>query len=91
MKFSRELLQHIAQNWNRPPNPIKIEDNIIDRSRWSVHYEMIFQVGDKFYRSWYRIGATEMQDESPYEYDEDEIECPEVHKVEKVVEVWEVV
>lgn len=66
-----------------------IEQKIVDHTRWSVHYEEIFTFEGKYYRTRYSIGATEGQDESPYEYAPEEIECPEVHAVERVVVVYE--
>ena len=56
---------------------------------WSVHHEMVFKYEGMFYRTHYSVGATETQDESPYEYDEDMIECTIVHPVEKTVTVYE--
>ena len=65
-----------------------IEDNIIDHRRWSVDHEIIFERGGRFYAAVYSVGATESQDESPWQYDEDMIECTEVHKTTKTIEVW---
>jgi hypothetical protein len=67
-----------------------IEDEVAGTSRWSVQHEIVFEKDGKFYRTYYSIGATEMQDESPWEYD-NEVECWEVHKVQKMMEVWEAV
>lgn len=64
-----------------------LEDNIVDTSRWSIHHEVVFEHEGKFYRSSYSVGATEYQDETPWENDADKdgnIECPEVQRVEKV-------
>ena len=66
-----------------------IEETITDTSRWSVNYDAIFEHEGQFYRTSYSRGATEQQDESPFEFDEDEIECEEVEQVEKLVKVWE--
>lgn len=65
-----------------------VQDEIVDTSRWSVIHEIVFKYEDKFYSTTYSEGATEMQDESPFQYDE-EIDCTEVHQVEKLVKVWE--
>jgi hypothetical protein len=46
---------------------------------------MIFKVDDKFYKTNYQVGATEMQDEAPYEYEGDEIECPEMEPYEVTI------
>lgn len=67
-----------------------IEDNVTDNSRWSIYHDLIFMYEGKTYRTDYSVGATEMQDESPWEYDS-EVECVELHKVQRLVDVWEVV
>lgn len=74
MKFSKQFLQDMEYE--------VIEESIIDHSRWSVMYEVIFKHEDKFYVTSYSVGATEHQDETPYEYEPDEIECEEVFPVE---------
>ena len=63
----------------------KIRDTLIDTSRWSEHHELIFEKDGKLYSTSYSRGATEQQDESPFEYDPDEIECTEVEAYEKTV------
>lgn len=65
-----------------------IKDDITSTSRWSVHHEIIFEYLGKFYRTHYSEGATEMQDERPWDYIE-EVECTEVQIVEKTIKVWE--
>ena len=49
-----------------------IEDEIIDQSRWSVHHRQVFKHEGKFYETYYSCGATEQQEEYPYENDPDE-------------------
>lgn len=68
-----------------------IEDNIIDTSRWSIQREAIFEdtKTGKYYSTYYSVGATECQEEGPFEYDDPEL--TEVHQVEKVVKFWEAV
>lgn len=61
------------------------EPKIYDTSRWSNWYSMVFKYNDKFYQTSYSVGATESQDESPYEYDDDEIDCIEVEPYEEIV------
>lgn len=56
-----------------------ILDTIVDTSRWSIIHELIFRHEGKLYRTDYRVGATEQQDESPWEY-EKEVECIEVEE-----------
>lgn len=65
-----------------------IKDEITGTSRWSIHHYIIFAYDGKFYSTHYSEGATESQDERPWEY-EDEVDCTEVHIVEKLVKTWE--
>lgn len=82
IKLSKEIMLDILDSGE------VLEEQIIDHGRWTIQYEIIFKYEDKYYRAYYSIGATEMQCESPWEYD-DEVNCYEVHKVSKMVEVWE--
>ncbi len=67
------------------------EDVLIDTTRWSNCYRIVFKWLDgKVYSAEYSRGATEMQHESPWEYQK-EVECTEVQQVEKIVKVWEAV
>lgn len=65
-----------------------LEDEIMDHTRWSVVHSLIVRIGDKFYQTSYSRGATESQDERPFEYD-DEVEFVQVEQIEKVIKVWE--
>lgn len=62
-------------------------NNITDTSRWSIHHEIVFAHDGKFYQTYYSEGATEQQDESPWEYD-NEVECHEVELKEVTVKKW---
>ena len=78
MKFTKEFLKDSL--WKSDAETIY---NIITgHGRWSVHHERVFRHDGKFYLTTYSVGATESQDESPYEYDDDEIECVEVHPIQ---------
>ena len=81
MKFSKETLQELADALTGEViEGIEVISNeIIDNNRWSVIYAIIFKSGDHFYSSSYSTGATEIQDEYPYDNDDDEIECTEVY------------
>lgn len=68
-----------------PDNAIK--DTIVDTSRWSEIHEIVFAHDGKFYETSYSQGLTEMQDESPWEY-ENEVECYEVELKEVMVKKW---
>lgn len=89
MKFEKRWLQDLL--WDDVDDGEVIENRMVDTSRWSVHYDLVFKFGDKFYRTHYSRGATENQDESPFEYELDEIECEEVSPKEKTIVVYEAV
>lgn len=61
-----------------------VRDRIIAHRRWSVVHELIFGRGDKLYRVEYSVGATESQDERPFDYSKDPVECVEVREVPAV-------
>lgn len=83
MKFKKTWLQNLL--WEDvDEGEIKVND-VIDTSRWSVIYNLVFEFRGKFYQTSYSVGATESQDESPFEYEPDEIEVTEVKQIEKTV------
>jgi hypothetical protein len=53
-------------------NFFTIQDKIVGKRRWSIEYEIVVQrkSDGKYFRDGYRRGATESQDERPYEYSE---------------------
>ena len=83
MKFSKTYLKEELDL----PYKNTIIDEIVDTSRWSIHHRIIFEDKGKFYETYYSEGATEMQDESPWEY-EDEVDCTEVELREVKVKKW---
>ena len=87
MKFSKDFLRELS--YGDHENAVVVLHEITDTSRWSIHYKQIFKIDEKYYQTFFSVGATEIQDESPYEWDEDEIECEEVFPVEKTVIVYE--
>lgn len=82
-KFSRDYLV----NELGLPYDNTIVDKIIDTTRWSIVHEIVFEDKGHFYSTTYSEGATEMQDERPWEYD-DEINCTEVELKEVTVKKW---
>ena len=66
-----------------------VTSEIVDNSRWSILYEDVYQrLSDKkFFKTTYSKGATELQDERPYEYGDAVFE--EVFPVEKTIIVYE--
>lgn len=65
-----------------------IKTTIIDTTRWSIIYEIVFSHDNKFWKTNYSVGATEIQNESPWEY-RDLVECIEVQLVEKTIKTWQ--
>ena len=51
-------------------NFVTIEDKIVGTRRWSIEYEIVVQrkSDGKYFKDGYSRGATESQDERPYEY-----------------------
>jgi hypothetical protein len=64
-----------------------IVNEITDTSRWSIHHKIVFEHEGKFYQTHYSEGATEIQDERPWEYDED-VDCIEVELKPVTVMKW---
>jgi len=73
IKLLKETMKDIL--WNE--NDEIVLDKITEASRWNVHHELIFKYDGKLWRTLYSIGATEYQNEGPWEYEE-EVECVEV-------------
>jgi len=70
-----------AEDWEEYGDEVfavNVYDKIYDTSRWSEHHEQVFRIGDRFFMTGYSVGATEMQDESPYEYEGEWVEVTEV-------------
>ena len=63
----------------------------LGKSRWSDRYRLIFQdkATGKTYAVPFSRGATESQDEQPFQYSPDLIDCKEVHAVEKTITVYQ--
>lgn len=70
--------------------PLEVVDTGDDGkvSRWSCGGWVVFKYKGKHYQADYTYGATEVQDEQPWE-DDDEVTCPEVAKLAKVIHTWE--
>lgn len=80
MKFAKEDLQdEIGET---------ILDEITDTTRWSVLRRRVFAFEGKCYETNYSHGATEIQDERPYEYDPEIIECKEVFPTEVTTVIY---
>jgi len=90
-KFPKRVLQDLLREdiYEFEEQPIDIvSDKVVDNSRWSVIHDLLFKHGDKIYFARYSRGATENQDEMPFEYEGPEIECPEMEEYEVVVKKY---
>ena len=69
-----------------------LKDSLIDSSRWSLIYEVIFLDGEdgKTWSTTYTTGATENQDQGPFEYDDEMVPCIEMEAAKIVVETYKV-
>ena len=88
--FKREALQDLLIEGGTEDLGL-IDDIISGKSRWSINHNLVFteKATWRFYRVRYSEGATEQQDERPFEYDGDDIEAEEVRPVKRVVTVYE--
>lgn len=82
IKFSKDYL---TNELDLPYSAIY--DEVTDNSRWSIYHTCVFENNGKFYMAEYSVGATECQDERPWEY-KDEVECTEVELKEVIVKKW---
>ena len=85
--FPKKMMQEIL--WGEVEESTIERDTIVGHDRWSVQHELIFQYKGQLYSCGYSKGATEMQDEAPFEYDNDMIECIMVKPVQKMVTEYE--
>lgn len=87
MKFKKEVLQELIDSGEFDGLKV-IKDEVYDTSRWSILKQLVFSKEEKFYMVCYSVGATEYQDEGPFEWSPNEIECTEVFPFEEVVIVY---
>lgn len=71
LNINKELLCGLIGGWRRHDQYKIVSDTICDISRWSVHHDCILFDAEtgKYYDASYSEGATEMQGESPFEYE----------------------
>jgi len=88
MKLEKELLLSILNEDIDDNSPWSIvENDIIDTSRWSEIYSFTIhnKETDKYYNTTYSCGATECQDEGPWEYEGKLVDVTEVEPKEVTV------
>jgi hypothetical protein len=94
---TREILKFTPREgreivWGDDERFVTISNEIVDTRRWTLTKRLIVKrVSDgKFFETFYSKGATEMQEEKPFEYDK-EAEFNEVKEIQKTITdyVWE--
>lgn len=70
-----------------------MSSRLADTSRWHHIHERVYWGLDtgKYWQTTYRVGATECQDESPYENDGAEIEFDEVEPMQVTTTIYKAV
>ena len=89
MKFPKQDLQDMVHG-DQPEEYEVVQETNDGSSRWSTHHSQVFKFDGKFYETSYSKGATEYQDERPYEYEPDEIECMEVYPHEVTTVIYKI-
>lgn len=82
-KFPKTELQAIV-NGDHETAKVAL-DALVAKSRWSLRYRLIFELGGMLFQVYYTRGATELQTEDPFEFDTDEIEVTEVEAFERTI------
>jgi hypothetical protein len=82
IKLKKEVLLEMGL-----PYECALEDEVVSSSRWRNTKQIVFAFEGKHYSALYESGKTEMQDESPWEF-ESEVECTEVHQVPVTKMEW---
>jgi hypothetical protein len=90
MKFNKEFLSEtvLYSGSDQTQKTFIVVNSISETSRWSEYHYLVFSHKGNLYETSYSQGLTESQDESPWEYDSEEIECAEVEAYEKTVTAY---
>ena len=84
--FSKDFLQEML--WGEGVE--LLENELLEVSRWQQHFRMTFKLPDgDIYQVRYTKGATEQQDEQPFEYADDIVPCVQVRPRTQVITVYE--
>jgi hypothetical protein len=86
IKFKKEFLVDelgLPDDYDSSKVEVLVNE-ICDTSRWTENYSLVFKFEGKYYQTYYSVGATELQDESPWEFDS-EVDCVEVEPVKVTV------
>lgn len=90
-KFKKDELLDMDMPWEAPEGGEIVSRDLLESSRWSLHYELIVRFPDQpkgeAWRFRYSVGASESQDERPWQY-EDEVVATLVREREVVMKQW---
>lgn len=87
MKLEVETARELA--YGRPGEVYEgfmvVENEMVDTSRWSINHRLVVlnRENSSYWETYYSVGATERQDERPFEW-EGEVEFDEVEPVEVI-------
>ena len=83
-EFPKEFMKNLA--YDEQDETVKVlKREQVDSRRWMANYEVVFEFEGFLYMSNYDMGLTENQENEPYEYDPDMIECTLVEAYEKTI------
>lgn len=82
MKINTQLLRDFLEDELEEDVIETISDEITGKSRWCNIYTWVFKYEGRLYRTTYRLGATESQDERPFEHNGEETDVEEVFATE---------
>lgn len=83
MKIKTQLLRDFLDEELEDGIIETISDEISGKSRWCDIYTWVFKYQGRLFRTTYRCGSTESQDERPFEYvSADEVDVEEVFATE---------
>jgi hypothetical protein len=86
--FDVKDLRALGLPWKDDCGPgVVVSHRLVDHTRWSLVYEIVFKYEARLYRTTYRVGATEMQEEGPWEWS-DKVEAEEVEAYQELVTVY---
>jgi hypothetical protein len=87
MIFKKEDLQMIV--WDDHEDYEVVAREFIGTRRWSIDYYLVFKnKAGVYYGVSYSVGATEQQDEHPFDDEDDEVEVGIVEPYEKTVTAY---
>jgi hypothetical protein len=85
-KFDKEYLTEELGLPYEADNIVQL-DEAVGKGRWSIEHRIVFEDGGEYWEAFYQVGATESQEERPWEY-ETVVVGTKVEKRPVTVEQW---